>query len=123
VYAGRGDAFILEYTTTADDGRYFVLVDGGPLGTGKTHQPAPYYKYLFETLKDVWKEGASSGDINVDAMVCSHPHADHIEGLTLLVTGMDAAASMLQFKGPFIVPNVSDPQLTRLKAVAVGRCT
>jgi hypothetical protein len=37
VYAGRGDAFILEYTTAADNKRYFVLVDSGPLGTGKTH--------------------------------------------------------------------------------------
>jgi hypothetical protein len=28
---------------------------------------------------------------------------------------MDDATRILQFKGPFIVPNVSDPQLTRLK--------
>ncbi|KFZ24936.1 hypothetical protein V502_00571, partial [Pseudogymnoascus sp. VKM F-4520 (FW-2644)] len=118
VYAGRGDALILEYTTVADRRRHFVLVDGGPMTTGpKDYKATPYYKYLFHAIKDVWSKRDPSDIIDVDAMICSHPHADHIEGLIHLLNSMDVEASLLMFNGPFVYPNVSASELRKLNKV------
>lgn len=117
-YAGRGDALILEYTTLADGRRRFVLVDGGPLDTGpKGFKTKPYYKYLFHAIKDVWSKRSSGEIIDVDAMICSHPHEDHMEGLMHIMNNMDNEASLLMFDGPFVLPNVAASGVAELRQI------
>ncbi|GIK07592.1 hypothetical protein Aspvir_003258 [Aspergillus viridinutans] len=118
VYAGRGDALILEYTTEPGGQRRFVLVDGGPRTAGPpTYTPKPYYKYLFHALKDVWSKRNSGEIIDVDAMFCSHPHEDHIDGLIQLLDSMNDEASLLMFNGPFVLPNVTTSKTEELDDV------
>ena len=69
---------------------------------GLNYEPGPYYKYLFSAIGDVWASRASGTDVvTVDAMVCSHPHAGHIQGLTHL---LKSKSTKLAFNGPFLVP-------------------
>ena len=118
IYAGRGDAFILEYTTVPDGLRRFVLVDGGPSNTGPpAFESIPYYKYLFHAIKDVWSKRLSGEDITVDAMVCSHAHADHIDGLRYILNSMDDTSSLLTFTGPFVYPRVVSDETAEMVAV------
>ncbi|CVL05140.1 uncharacterized protein FMAN_13073 [Fusarium mangiferae] len=88
VWAGRGDAFILEYVVNEE--RRLVIVDGGP----KTQyfseddsfvQAAPYYHHLLSAVREVW--GVQEGLILM-SMVNSHTDDDHRYGLLRMVCEM-----------------------------------
>jgi glyoxylase-like metal-dependent hydrolase (beta-lactamase superfamily II) len=119
VYAGRGDAMILEYTYNSR--RFLVLLDGGPYfrqaSAAGRHDKAPYWQYYFSALKDVWSQmGHARSAIppfSPDAIFISHPHEDHYGGIERLLTAVGAipfkaapaAGDTFFFNGPIIVPN------------------
>jgi hypothetical protein len=118
VYAGRGDAFFLEYTynegTTAT--RQFIVLDGGPFTYDVlSHQVAPYYKYFLSAARQIWATSFPSiPRFAPSAMINSHPHDDHLKGLLHLLKYGKADQEM-DFAGPFILPNIKSDGLTLAK--------
>ncbi|KAL2694790.1 hypothetical protein Neosp_001377 [[Neocosmospora] mangrovei] len=110
VYAGRGDAFYLEYTYRDGTGleeHVLVPLDGGPLKSAvKLKHSAPYRKYYLAVGEHIWKESFAGPDnlrFGPKAIINSHPHDDHLDGLLYLMNNQWADA--MSFNGPFILPN------------------
>lgn len=111
VYAGYGDAMFVEYGEAGNQQqqqqpeRKLMAVDGGPRdkavrppgvgGTQKQQQApvdpsstgsAPYWKFFFSAAKHIWfdKEQMAHDPnqlLTLTALVNTHPHADHCQGL------------------------------------------
>lgn len=77
VYAGRGDALIVE------DRDKLYLLDGGPLGYMPISRCwAPYFRYYMAALGEVSQEmGRATGSIAPDAVIISHGDEDHYGGI------------------------------------------
>ncbi|KAM6536359.1 hypothetical protein FALCPG4_002367 [Fusarium falciforme] len=110
VYAGRGDAFYLEYTYTdmlGHEEHVLVPLDGGPRKFfAKVEYDAPYSKYYLAVGEHIWKESfAGPGNLKFGpkAIINSHPHDDHLDGLLYLMDSQWKDA--MSFNGPFILPN------------------
>lgn len=84
VYAGRGDSLYVEYQA-ADGERKLFAMDGGPRtkGENNTYPTYPYWRFFFSAGKKIWHEdmGRTQETFRLEAMVNSHQHSDHIEGL------------------------------------------
>jgi hypothetical protein len=88
VFAGRGDAFILDYTYGG--ARRLVLVDGGPRAVRPANPfipDRPYYKHFVSAIREVW--GLGNAQPMSLKIVNSHSDEDHRYGLLRFVTGMD----------------------------------
>ena len=99
VYAGRGDAFYLEYTDTANT-RKLVCLDGGPntKASSKKRAPAPYWKFYISAGKKIWRDSMNLPDLTTapfrpHAYINKNPHRDHIEGLLGLLQNFEDAAA------------------------------
>jgi hypothetical protein len=110
VYAGRGDAFILEYPVEANPNG-FVIVDGGPgYYSANTHQDAPYWRYFMSAVQRVWDARYPATTIPPvrpippiapSAIVLSHAHEDHYGGIRQMLLYMSNKPDLFQFNGPF----------------------
>lgn len=80
VYAGRGDAFVVESDTE------LWVIDGGPLGrTPQSQGGAPYYRHLEQVIGGVAKRlGQQEGTAAPSGIVVSHAHEDHYGGILRL---------------------------------------
>lgn len=104
LYAGRGDAFILE----EEDAHRFYLIDGGP--------QAPYYEYLKASVKLVSETVRPGQPIQPDGVFISHWHEDHYGGLLRLFedflapepTNEPTEEHPLVFNGPLFAPASTD---------------
>jgi len=116
VYAGRGDAFVLE------DSNQLWVIDGGPLGRSpESRGGAPYHRYLLAALLKVAAEqGQPPNTLTLSGVVVSHAHEDHYGGiLQLFRAGLSptyAAAPTSQWPLAFNGPLVTQP-LTDLSQV------
>ena len=120
VYAGRGDALIVEYTLTGTNERYFVLIDGGPLfREAFGGRIAPCYKYFQAAALQIWNSdpARTANELSPSAIVCSHPHDDHIAGLLRLLDSLGTSVGKLNFKGPLLIPKFSNDIFQKLKTV------
>ncbi|OAA54559.1 hypothetical protein SPI_08805 [Niveomyces insectorum RCEF 264] len=102
VYAGRGDAMYVEFMTTTQPQqqqqqqlvRKLFVMDGGPKGDGINGggggSSRPYWRFFLSAGRDIWYDqmrGPANQPIQLHAIVNSHPHADHIEGIEKLLQG------------------------------------
>lgn len=112
VYAGRGDAFVLE------DGKQLWAIDGGPLGRSpRSRGGGPYFAYLAQALKKVAAEqGQPANTLALDGAVISHAHEDHYGGLlrlfreqlsTVYATAPTPARPLV-FNGPLVTQPLDD---------------
>ncbi|RSL93570.1 hypothetical protein CDV31_014645 [Fusarium ambrosium] len=75
VYAGRGDALILEHTDNQNVQR-FILIDAGPYNfRAEIHAPAPYHYYLQSAVQTLLPNAEFEG------IVLTHADDDHFGGL------------------------------------------
>lgn len=122
MYAGRGDAFYLEYTHKDSLGNLehvLVPLDGGPLkATVKAlYTTSPYYKYYLAVGEHIWqerfKDHPNKNKFSPKAIINSHPHDDHLDGLVSLMESQWGEA--MEFTGPFIIPNQECRGLKQVK--------
>ncbi|KAG9502084.1 hypothetical protein J7337_007800 [Fusarium musae] len=74
IYAGRGDAMILEHSV--GNQRNFFLVDGGPRNYEfGVNTEAPYHRYLASACREIMGDGKTFAGV-----VFSHPDEDHFGG-------------------------------------------
>ena len=120
VYAGRGDAIILEVFMPNNADRFLVIVDGGPIHNGpKTRgadPTAPYYRYLMAVAQHVW--GLNSSKPKIKLMINTHNDNDHYGGLLELIrkrhAGQDAIFDF-EFTGPFLSPYYRTSSFTHIE--------
>ncbi|KAF4332674.1 hypothetical protein FBEOM_13525 [Fusarium beomiforme] len=127
VYAGRGDAFYLEYTyvnpTSGHKEHMLVCLDGGPLRVvANGYSEGPYYKYYLAAGRHIWQNAFQESDNSLPfaptAIINSHPHDDHLDGLVqLMMTGL--ANSQIQLTGPFVLPAISCPGRNQVNSMAL----
>ncbi|KAL2679333.1 hypothetical protein Neosp_010106 [[Neocosmospora] mangrovei] len=78
VYAGRGDALILEHTDNQNVQR-FILVDAGPYNfLAYGNEPAPYHYYLHSAVRTLLP------NVEFQGIVLTHADDDHYGGLDSL---------------------------------------
>lgn len=125
VYAGRGDAFYLEYTHTDSLGKLehvLVPLDGGPLKAtaDSKHANSPYYKYYLAVGEHIWqerfKDHPNKNKFSPKAIINSHPHDDHLDGLMNLLESQ--WGETMEFTGPFIIPNEECCGLEKFRELA-----
>ncbi|KAL7756989.1 hypothetical protein ACKLNR_013982 [Fusarium oxysporum f. sp. zingiberi] len=76
IYAGRGDAMILEYNDWQTGNRSFILVDGGPKNyVAYQTREAPYHRYLSSACQKIMSQNSTFAGI-----IFSHPDEDHYGG-------------------------------------------
>lgn len=127
VYAGRGDAFYLEYTTKDDQGNQehvLVLLDGGPMKSFvRSRHNAPYYKYFLAVGEDIWnrnfKDSQNPRRFSPMAIINSHPHDDHLDGLLFLLRS--SWNKTVPFHGPFIVPYLDCHGSRQIESLLMGQ--
>ncbi|KAH6891495.1 hypothetical protein B0T10DRAFT_595744 [Thelonectria olida] len=86
IYAGRGDAFVLEYKI--DGNRVFVITDGGPSDAPyDAKKAAPYSKYFTASVADIWAKWPNQANtpLQPSAIINSHTDEDHYEGILKLI--------------------------------------
>ncbi|KAK5994170.1 Mannose-specific lectin [Cladobotryum mycophilum] len=123
IYAGRGDALVLEYDWA--DQRQLVILDGGPkkLLYKKNEYEAPYTKYFVSSVIDIWRKMPGNAHLPLApvAIINSHPDDDHYDGILELLksalkdkTWQRLAQKTLPdgpmyFNGPLILPRAYKP--------------
>ncbi|KAF5708113.1 hypothetical protein FMUND_10761 [Fusarium mundagurra] len=76
IYAGRGDAMILEFKDWQTGRPSFILVDGGPKNyVAYRNREAPYHRYLSSACKKIMGQTSTFAGI-----IFSHPDEDHYGG-------------------------------------------
>jgi hypothetical protein len=110
VYAGRGDAMYVEFETADHQHQKLYAMDGGPAGKGGKGDgggsPRPYSRFYRSAARDIWhdKMGHPATEaIKLHAVVNSHLHADHNEGLWKLLRQGQAYVQIEENNG-FIFP-------------------
>ncbi|HYU34142.1 MAG TPA: MBL fold metallo-hydrolase [Thermoanaerobaculia bacterium] len=123
LYAGRGDAFILE------EGSKFYLIDGGPMEKFVNGPEAPYYEYLKASIKGVSEIVRPGLPIQPEAVFISHWHEDHYGGLLRLFedflapepTNEPTDKYPLVFNGPLFAPATTDRDAKKVLKTLTGR--
>ncbi|KAF5676196.1 hypothetical protein FHETE_2323 [Fusarium heterosporum] len=119
VYAGRGDAFYLEYTyvnpQSGQNEHMLVCLDGGPRRVSTGSNDGPYFKYYLAAGREIWQNSFQKHDNSLPftptAIINSHPHDDHLDGLIQLMTTQ-------LLTGPFVLPHIQCPGWDEVKAMA-----
>lgn len=143
VYAGRGDSLYVEYQPAGlgQQSKLFVM-DGGPRGFGEQangedgrRRPAktdflgtggntrPYWRMFFSAGKDIWFEQMArpvDGPFRLDAMLNSHLHEDHVEGMIDMITRIEP--EFLELDTGFIIPALDKPQANNIKKLWTSIC-
>lgn len=85
VYAGRGDAMYVEYKDPQNATRSKLYVmDGGPRSGRERWFNKAYSQFFLSAGRNIWytlMKNPPNSTIRVEAMVNSHLHADHVEGM------------------------------------------
>ncbi|KXH24922.1 hypothetical protein CSIM01_09977 [Colletotrichum simmondsii] len=122
VYAGRGDSLYVEFDRGNDIDSPLFVMDGGPRGHGvygqakkkKASQPIaskPYWRFFFSAGKEIWYEQIGkpvTEPFKLHAMVNSHMHEDHYEGMFDMITNL--STDFLKLETGFITPAFDDNQ-------------
>ncbi|MET0559897.1 MAG: hypothetical protein ABW065_14725 [Solirubrobacterales bacterium] len=126
VYAGRGDALIVEDETERGEKRLY-MVDGGPLGyTPKRRSGAPYWLYYCSALAEVSQGMNRPADrLAPDGIVVSHAHEDHYGGIEgvfdrfLSPTDQPEPGKVLDFQEPLVTQRMrqGDPEVQGLASL------
>ncbi|KAM0083820.1 hypothetical protein ACKRZS_004026 [Fusarium odoratissimum] len=112
IYAGRGDAMILEYNDWQTGNPSFILVDGGPKNyVAYQNREAPYHRYLSSACRKIMGQNSTFA-----GMIFSHPDEDHYGGY-LHALKRDPVPTQSVF-----IPNVESDQDNSNKPIA-DMCT
>ena len=106
VYAGRGDAFYVEYESANNERKLFVM-DAGPRTSGGWN-PRPYFQFFMSAGRHIWHSQmgkAINAPLELEAVVCSHQHSDHVEGVYDLMRQPEA---LLTLNSGVVTPQFDD---------------
>jgi hypothetical protein len=136
VYAGRGDSMYVEFSPENNQDSPLFVMDGGPRShgaygqgdgekgkgkgkgngngkktTGGTGGNRPYWRFFFSAGKEIWFDESQLGKpanetFKLHAMVNSHAHEDHCEGMYDMITNL--TTDFLKLETGFITPAFDD---------------
>jgi len=102
VYAGPGDSLYVEFNPQNADKSPLFVMDGGPRNFGSfgslgglllDNSTRPYWRFFFSAGKEIWYDQSQLGmfatkPLKLHALVNSHAHEDHIEGMIDMVKNL-----------------------------------